>query len=421
MSINDLLENIRILLKYILSRKMKKVKLKNKWRMVKLEDICGEFRNIYEPNQDDMLAYLGMEHIEQQTLQIGSIGKSSDTESSKYKFKSGDILFGKLRPYFRKVIIPKFDGVCSTEFAVIRSKNGNNQRFIYYLMANNNFINAVNQTTQGTRMPRAKWNIMGKLKVTIPENIKIQKKIVSILSAYDDLIENNTKRIKILEETAQAIYKEWFVNFHFPGYEKVKMIDSGSEFEKVPEGWEVKRIDNLVNIKKNKFIKNKHESLPLLDMARIPRKSFAISMFGNSNELTTARIIFNKYDILFGSIRPYFHKVIFALDSGVTNTSVFVLETKEKELLSFSISLFFNEETVKFAVQNSGGTKMPVIKWNILKNMEYVHPSKKTVKQFNKITMPVLEEIVNLNNQNQNLRQTRDLLLPKLVGGEIEI
>lgn len=95
-------------------------------------------------------------------------------------------------------------------------------------------------------MPRANWSVLSKRSITIPESLEEQRRIAGILSEYDDLIENNAKRIRILESMAEELYKEWFIRFRFPGYENVKMVESGTEFGMIPEGWEVSGIGNFV-------------------------------------------------------------------------------------------------------------------------------------------------------------------------------
>lgn len=125
---------------------------------------------------------------------------------------------------------------------------------IYFiLLQGRNLLIKHQARPNGTKMPRAGWNIVKNFEFTIPD-METQVRIASILSAYDDLIENNEKRIKILEEMAERLYREWFVKFQFPGNEKVKKIESGTEYGIIPEGWEVKKLGDGLNISKGKNI-----------------------------------------------------------------------------------------------------------------------------------------------------------------------
>jgi len=232
--------------------------LKN-WQKMKLAEIAQDIRESYSPTRTEKKPYVGLEHIEQQTLQLSEVGRSDETQSAKKIFKAGDILFGTLRPYFRKVVRPKFDGVCSTDIAVIRPTQKGDGDFLKYFIANQDFIDYASNISGGTRMPRANWKTLKETVWQLPDLDK-QRTIGNILLTYDDLIENNTKRIKILEQIAQAIYKEWFVYFRFPGCEKVKMIDpirnsassngagSKTEFGKIPSGWKIGKLSDLANI-----------------------------------------------------------------------------------------------------------------------------------------------------------------------------
>ena len=232
-----------------------------------------------------------------------------------------------------------------------------------------------------------------------------QKKIAEVLSAYDDLIEVNNKKIKTLETLAQTLYKEYFI----------KPTKNG-----LPSGWEEKLLGDICDLKKDKFQDN-HKNLPLVDMSRINSKNLSITNIGSSEELSTSRIIFKEDDILFGSIRCYLHKVALAPFEGITNVSIFVLRSKEEFFKSFLYCHISNENTLKWADQNSSGTKMPVIKWDVFKNKKISLPKNEVLIKFNDLVYPFFEEIKLLSIENQNLQKTRDILIPQLVGGRVEV
>lgn len=256
------------------------------------------------------------------------------------------------------------------------------------------------------------------IKINLPSHAN-QKKIGVVLSAYDDLIENNIRRIKILEEMAQTLYREWFVKFHFPGHQKVKMVDS--PLGKIPEGWEVSSLGSLCTLIKEPYREELHASFPLIDLARIPQKTLLASEVGSPKELSTSRIIFSPDDVLFGAIRPYLHKVVLAPTNGVTNVSVFVLRSREETLKPFLAILLSMEDTVRWADQYSTGTKMPVIKWDVFQKMKVLIPKKEVIRGFYDVIWPMMQLVKNTSVRNSNLRQTRDLLLPKLISVELGV
>jgi type I restriction enzyme S subunit len=177
----------------------------------------------------------------------------------------------------------------------------------------------------------------------------------------------------------------------------------------------------MAELIKDKFHEGQHDNLPLLDLARIPRKSMALNGFGQSDEIKTSRIVFKEGNILFGAIRPYFHKVVMAPCDGVTNVSVFVIKNKNIVGNYFLFNLLFSDEAVKWATKYSSGTKMPVINWEVFKTMKVVVPKRKVIEDFESKADNIFNLIKVLNLKNITLRTTRDLLLPKLISGELDV
>lgn len=179
---------------------------------ISVQKVKAKWRNFGED-----IPFIGLEHIEKDFLHLNSIGSTEDVRSDKTVFKKGDILFGTLRPYFRKVWKASFNGVCSTDITVLRSKDVSelDQTFLFYFIANQSFIDFSTAFAQEQR-PRVNWKDLVRRPFHLP-NFPTQRKIASILSAYDDLIENNLKRIKLLEELAQITYEEWFVTRRING------------------------------------------------------------------------------------------------------------------------------------------------------------------------------------------------------------
>ena len=236
--------------------------------------------------------------------------------------------------------------------------------------------------------------------------LPMQRRIASILSAYDELIENNQRRIQILETMARALYREWFVEFRFPDRERLpRMLCFG----------------DLCDLIKQPFINQTHINLPLLDLSRMPQRSLAPSETGKPNELTTSRIVFKPGDTLFGAIRCYLHKVVAVHYPGVTNTSVLVLRPKQANFRSLVALIASDTETVRWAESHSNGTKMPVTNWSVFRAMPSAWPSESLAQQFESMAGPMLDEIGVLADQTQNLRRTRDLLLPRLLSGQVAL
>ncbi len=147
---------------------------------MKLDQILKIKKNKYKGSQ--VCPYIGLEHIGQGTMSLIGQGISSDVSSDKFVFKKGDILFGKLRPYFKKIVKPNFDGICSTDIWVIEAKEGIDQDYLFYFLSTDKFVNLTSQTNTGTRMPRADWNFLKDTEWNIPP-LSSQHRIANILSA----------------------------------------------------------------------------------------------------------------------------------------------------------------------------------------------------------------------------------------------
>jgi type I restriction enzyme S subunit len=238
--------------------------------------------------------------------------------------------------------------------------------------------------------------------------VPMQRQIAGILSTYDDLIENSQRRIKILEAMARAIYREWFVSEKLPR----------SLSALVPRK---SRLGELCDLVRKPYSDGLHSDRPLLDLSRMPQHSLAPGDTGAASELTTSRILFEPGDTLFGAIRCYLHKVNAAHFSGVTNTSVLVLRPKIATFRSLVAIVASDTETIRWADTHSTGTKMPVINWGVLQTMPAPLPSEDLAKAFEDVAGPMLDQIGLLATQIQNLRRTRDLLLPRLLSGQIEV
>ena len=245
--------------------------------------------------------------------------------------------------------------------------------------------------------------------------LPVQRRIAGILSAYDELMENSQRRIRLLEAMARALYREWFVHFRFPGHD-MKSSASGKSPD-CASGM----LGGLCDLTKDTYDDAEHSELPLLDLAHIPSRTLAPQDTGKPSELTTSRIVFQKGDTLFGAIRCYLHKVVAAHYSGVTNTSVLVLRPKKPCFRSLLAIIASDAETIRWAETQSTGTKMPVINWGIFQKMPAPVPSEAVAREFEKVAGPLLDQIGVHANQIQNLRRTRDLLLPRLLSREVNL
>lgn len=339
----------------------------------------------------------------------------------KFLLQSGDIVYSRVGSVDRSAYVSQSEDGWMFSGRLLRVRvtaSEINSLWLYYYLTQETIKRFVRNIAVGATMPSLNTYLLGEIPVSFPDLAK-QLKSARILTLLNDQVESNNRRIEILEEMAQLLYREWFVEFRFPGYKKAKFVNS--ELGKIPGGWLIKPLGALAN-KKNNSYTDDFSNKPLLDLGRINSKTQIINDIGTPDELTTSRKKFYRNDILFGAIRPYFHKVIYAPFDGVTNTSVFVLNPKVKRALSsYLFSLLNSYESVAWTTTFSSGTKMPIISWSVFRKMKVLQPTEEILENYDKQVRPMLNMITNLTQQNFVLRDARDLLLPKLMSGEIDV
>ncbi len=288
-------------------------------------------------------------------------------------------------------------------------------KFLCYWIGSKDGYGVLNNTTIGSSQKALTISSLKQIECPLPP-IEVQNRIVDILSAYDALIENNQKQIKLLEEAVQRLYKEWFVNFRFPGYEDTPIVDG------VPEGWTLGELGDIA-IDSGKKEKKEHRGQYryYLSIDCLPKRSLA---YTDKNDITLAEsslVAFMPNDILFGAMRPYFHKVVVARDKGLTRSTCFVINSKMPAYWAYLLLLLFSKDTVDYATQISVGTTMPYVRWKDFIHMPTLIPPEEKCDAFQAIVLPIIERISCLAVSSERLIQARDRLLPKLMSGEIEV
>jgi type I restriction enzyme S subunit len=248
-----------------------------------------------------------------------------------------------------------------------------------------------------------------------------QRQIAGILSAYDDLIENNRHRVRVLEELARAIYREWFVNFRFPGHESIQLIESSLGL--IPEGWQVTRLAEVLDCQREPTRAGAHlDDRLYVPIECLPRRSLALLEANRPQEARSSLQLFEKGNILFGAMRPYFHKVAIAPFAGVTRTTCFVLRPRQADYAAFSTMTMSEAATVQYATAHSQGATIPYAIWDgSLSEMPIVLPPREVVRRFEAVASTMLDFIAQTFFRFSNLRKTRDLILPKLLSGDVDL
>ena len=346
--------------------------------------------------------------------------------------RPNDIIFSTVRPNLRAYYYVKecpSNAICSTGFAVLRAKKNANSRFIYSLITEKSFVDYLSLVAKGSAYPAVDTNDFKKAKVSIPD-LPTQERIADILSAYDDLIENNNKRIALLEKAAQELYKEWFLRFRFPGHES-------AEFENgLPKGWEYIRFGKAIEIidgdrgtnypKQEEFYGDGH--CLFLNAGNVTKTGFdfsAVSFITEEKDkllrkgklkrgdvvLTTRGTVGNS--ALYNNFVPFEHIRI--------NSGMVILRDLGCVSPEYVYCLLNSPYMLKSMELYASGSAQPQLPIKDMRRIKIINPDADTMKSFTEKVQRQYNLIALLVSNNQNLAKQRDLLLPRLMSGKLEV
>lgn len=290
------------------------------------------------------------------------------------------------------------------------------RNYLYYLFNTREVRAQISASASGTKVRHTSPSRICQVDVDLPP-VSIQRRIADILSAYDDLIENNRRRMTLLEEAARMIYREWFVRLRFPGYETARIVDG------VPEGWrECTLADVCSEVRESVSPSDVDSETPYIGLEHMPRRSITLSSWGRAGDVSSSKHRYQMDDILFGKIRPYFHKVGVAFTDGVASSDAIVIRASEERYHSVVLLTVSSDEFVAVTSQTMReGSKMPRADWKIMRASSMLLPPNALLDDFNDIASSIVRQLRTLSFQNQKLQQARDILLPKLMSGEIDV
>ena len=325
-----------------------------------------------------------------------------DKLDSKRKAQIGDVLYSVVGSFGIPVYIKdNRQFVFQRHIAILRPNEKILPRFLYYTMLSRDFYAKADAVAVGAAQRTVGLTSLRNIKIDVP-TIDEQNKIVNILSAYDDLIENNQKQIDLLEEAAQRLYKEWFVDLRFPGYENTPIVDG------VPEGWTCEAIDNVYSIKYGKNL----PTTEISDTGEYPvyGASKKIGYYSQKNCDNYAVLITSRGNA--GVVHRTHNK-----ESFVTNNSFIVLPKIES---LHNVFVFFQMKQLNFKSIVTGACQQQLTN-GLISQKSVVVPTADILTKFNAETDSLFELVEILMKQNECLIETRDRLLPKLMNGELEV
>ncbi len=316
---------------------------------------------------------------------------------SKRKAQKGDILYSVVGSFGIPVFIKDNKPFVFQRHIAILRPNGNiDARFLYYTMLSRDFYMKADAAAIGAAQRTVSLTALRNIEITVPP-IETQRRIADILSAYDDLIENNRKQIKLLEEAAQRLYKEWFVDLRFPGHEHTKIVDG------VPEGWKKRLLGDIVEVKYGKDHKSISDGLiPVYGSGGFMRKCGQVLYDGESVLIPRK-----------GSL----NNIIYVEEAFWTVDTMFYTKMK---MPNIGVFLYFFVKSFDMYSMNIGAA-VPSMTTNILNALDIIVPSSNILEHFQSTTKMHFRKMELLQKQIETAMQARDRLLPKLMSGEVEM
>lgn len=295
----------------------------------------------------------------------------------------------------------------------VQNFKGNNPRFIFYLLQTLGF----ELRSAAAAVPTLNRNYLHLLSINLPP-LWIQERISQVLRKFDDIIENNRSRIQIIEEMARTLYREWFVHFRFPGHEEVEMIDS--KLGGIPGGWYVDSFSSLADFQNGFAFKPKHwqeEGMPIVKIAEMKKG------FGSTTKYYHGKDIDEKYHIKSGDLLFAWSASLFVCfwtkGNSLLNQHIFLVKPKPS-YSKYLIHSMLQEALPRFQ-SLAHGTTMRHIRRSALDDVETVIPPEHLRNDFDRYFEPLIRLSWNLHIQNETLQEMKDLLLPRLVSGEIDV
>ncbi|RRU70220.1 restriction endonuclease subunit S [Stutzerimonas xanthomarina] len=285
----------------------------------------------------------------------------------------------------------------------------------YYL---DTLKNAMQSISHGTTQDNLSLEKLLSFDFWVP-SVEEQRKIASVLLAYDNLIENNTRRIEILEEMARRLYEEWFVQFRFPGHEGVVFEDD------VPQGWSRVRLDSVAEVNPEAISpKNAPDEIMYVDISSVStRQVNKLQRLEFSEAPGRARRKVISGDVVWSCVRPALRSYALIIDPP-PNTIVstgFAVVRADSVPFSYLYQVLGSDQFVSYLDNHATGAAYPAVKASDFEVAEVVLPCKNLLAQFDGAVLPMLKMIHVLRLKNNNLQSQRDLLLPKLISGEIDV
>ena len=389
----------------------------SEWKKVRLGEIANYVNEKIDIKAFDTSLYISTDSMLKDKGGIGT--PESIPESGKVtKYQHNDILVSNIRPYFKKIWFSNREGGCSNDVLVFRANDNIDSTFLYYVLSDDSFFDHMMSSANGTKMPRGNRKLIPSFEIPLPP-LSTQHRIASILSRYDSLIENYQKQIKLLEEAAQRLYKEWFVDLRFPGHENTNIIDG------VPEGWEKKKVNSIIELQSGFAFKSStfddNGAYKIVTIKNVKDGAFDgdnVSRIVAIPEKMPKHCVLADGDILLSLTGNVGRVCIVNGKNYLLNQRVAKLATDYK---AFAYCLFRSRDMFIEVNNLANGAAQQNVSPIRIGGIKMLLPNMDMLQKFESTASKLITRIIYLQSQLRLLTEARDRLLPKLMSGEIEI
>lgn len=388
---------------------------------MELQELCSYVKTKVETSNYSIEDYISTENM---LPEKGGITIASSFPSGKVtEFQENDILISNIRPYFKKIWRANRSGCCSNDVLCIRANNNVDAEFLYYLLSQDLFFAYVMSGANGSKMPRGDKQQIMNWEIEIPSEKEDQRRIASILSSLDRKIELNNKINADLEEMAQAIFKNWFVDFE--PFKDGKFVDS--ELGMIPEGWKVGCLGDMGNIVCGKTPSKSNSNYYGGDIPFIKIPDMHGNVFVENSEdrlteegsLSQIKKLIPPYSLMVSCIATV-GLVSINTKSSHTNQQINTVIPHNKSALFYLYQhMKNNEEFLKN--MGRGGTTTLNVNTRSFSNIRLLIPSEIALEQFHRVVEGLFKKIELNLHESRTLSLLRDTLLPRLMSGELEV
>ena len=389
----------------------------SEWKKVRLGEIANYVNEKIDIKAFDTSLYISTDSMLKDKGGIGT--PESIPESGKVtKYQHNDILVSNIRPYFKKIWFSNREGGCSNDVLVFRANDNIDSTFLYYVLSDDSFFDHMMSSANGTKMPRGNRKLIPSFEIPLPP-LSTQHRIASILSRYDSLIENYQKQIKLLEEAAQRLYKEWFIDLRFPGHENTMIVDG------VPEGWEKKPVKTIIELQSGYAFKSSafmdDGIYKIVTIKNVKDGAFDgenVSKIASIPEKMPKHCILENGDILLSLTGNVGRVCIVNGKNYLLNQRVAKLKSAYK---AYTYCLFRSRDMFIEVNNLANGAAQQNVSPIRIGEMKILIPEKKWLDDFERTVSNYILGIITLQSQIRFLTEARDRLLPKLMSGEIAV